>query len=160
MARNLEPAIPEESLVTKLAYHFSQGVSQGRLNSQIKTIQGMCTLLESHERERGTIRGTARVPDRHMIGVDQETLTQPITMTGIIMGEISTTLHVLITTRDQDRMEVVTTMTMRTEEIQILLDQMAIRGTIIINEVIIITDPIIANLQITSICLLYTSRCV
>ena len=52
LARNLEPAIPEECLVTKLAYHFNQGISQGRLNSQIKTIQGMCDLLESHERER------------------------------------------------------------------------------------------------------------
>ena len=52
LARNLEPAIPEECLVTKLAYHFNQGISQGRLNSQIKTIQGMCALLESHEQER------------------------------------------------------------------------------------------------------------
>ena len=41
LARNLEAAIPEECLVTKQAYHFNEGVSQGRLNGQIKTVQGL-----------------------------------------------------------------------------------------------------------------------
>ena len=67
------------------------------------------------------------------------------------MGGHSTTLHVFITNRDHDRMEVVTIMIMRTEGISIILDQMAIRGKVIINEVIIITDPIVTNPQITSI---------
>ena len=67
LARNLEPAIPEECLVTKLAYHFNQGISQGRLNSQIKTIQGMCYLLESHEREKDIINETDKYPAKHMI---------------------------------------------------------------------------------------------
>ena len=37
MARNLEPKIPEECLVTKLAYHFEEGVARARLNGQIRT---------------------------------------------------------------------------------------------------------------------------
>ena len=71
--------------------------------------------------------------------------------TGTIMGGHSTTLHVLITNRDHDRMEVVTIMIMRTEGISVIPDQMDIRGTVIINKVMIITDPIITNPQITSI---------
>ena len=41
LARNLEPVIPEECLVTKLAYHFHEEDSQARLTGQIKTIQAM-----------------------------------------------------------------------------------------------------------------------
>ena len=52
LARNLEPKIPEESLVTKLAFHYEEGVSRARLGSQIKTIQSMAALLEDYERER------------------------------------------------------------------------------------------------------------
>ena len=52
LARNLEPVIPEDCLVTNLAYHFHEGVSQARLTGQIKTIQAMSALLENHEQER------------------------------------------------------------------------------------------------------------
>ena len=31
LARNLEPRMPEESLVTKLSYHFEQGIERARL---------------------------------------------------------------------------------------------------------------------------------
>ena len=37
LARNLELKIPEESLVTKLAFHYEEGVTRVRLSSQIKT---------------------------------------------------------------------------------------------------------------------------
>lgn len=51
LARNLEPKIPEECLVTKLAYHYDEGISRARLYGQIKTIQAMETLLENYEHE-------------------------------------------------------------------------------------------------------------
>lgn len=51
LARHLEPTIPEECLVTKLAYHYDEGIPRARLYGQIKTIQGMIALLESHEHE-------------------------------------------------------------------------------------------------------------
>ena len=51
LGRNLEPKIPEECLVSKLAYHFEEGIIRARLCGQIKTIQGMATLLESYENE-------------------------------------------------------------------------------------------------------------
>lgn len=51
LVRNLEPKIPEECLVSKLAYHFEEGIIRARLCGQIKTIQGMANLLESYETE-------------------------------------------------------------------------------------------------------------
>lgn len=51
MARNLEPKIPEESLITKLAYHYEEGISRARLCGQIKTISAMTALLENYEHE-------------------------------------------------------------------------------------------------------------
>ena len=45
LARSLEPKIPEESLVTKLAYHYEEGLSRARLGGQIKTVQSMACLL-------------------------------------------------------------------------------------------------------------------
>ena len=41
LARNLEPRIPEECLVTKLAYHYEEGVARSRQWGQIKTIQAL-----------------------------------------------------------------------------------------------------------------------
>ena len=51
LARNLEPKIPEECLVTKLSYHFEEGVAKARQWGQIKTIQAMSALLEDQEHE-------------------------------------------------------------------------------------------------------------
>lgn len=51
LARNLEPKIPEESLVIKLAYHYEEGIPRARLCGQIKTIQAMAALLENYEHE-------------------------------------------------------------------------------------------------------------
>ena len=51
LARNLEPKIPEECLVTKLAYHYEEGVARSRQWGQIKTIQAMAALLEDSEHE-------------------------------------------------------------------------------------------------------------
>ena len=51
LARNLEPKIPEECLVSKLAQHYEEVITQARLGSQIKTIPAMATLLEDYERE-------------------------------------------------------------------------------------------------------------
>ena len=48
LARNLEPKIPEECLVTKLSYHYKEGIARARLCGQIKTIQA---LLENYEHE-------------------------------------------------------------------------------------------------------------
>ena len=38
LARNLEPRIPEECLVTKLLYHFEEGIVHARVCGQVKTI--------------------------------------------------------------------------------------------------------------------------
>ena len=51
LARDLEPKIPEECLVTKLAYHFEEGVAKARQWGQMKTIQAMSALLEDNEHE-------------------------------------------------------------------------------------------------------------
>ncbi len=51
MARNLEPRIPEECLVIKLSYHYDDAIQKARIYSQVKTIQDMASLLESHEHE-------------------------------------------------------------------------------------------------------------
>lgn len=51
VARHLKPKIPEECLVTKLAYHFGQDIVHARLCNQIKTISGMQALLENQEHE-------------------------------------------------------------------------------------------------------------
>ena len=51
LARNLEPRIPEESLVIQLGYHYEDAVQQARRQGQIKIIQGMASLLEDHENE-------------------------------------------------------------------------------------------------------------
>ena len=61
VARNLEPTIPEECLITKLAYHFHESISQARLNNQIKTTQAMLALLENHEHERYYQRNRQRI---------------------------------------------------------------------------------------------------
>ena len=46
LARNLEPRIPEESLVIQLGYHYEEAIQKARRQGQIKTIQGMVSLLE------------------------------------------------------------------------------------------------------------------
>ena len=51
LARNLETKIPEECLVTKLSYHFEEGVAKARQWGQIKTIAAMSALLEDQEHE-------------------------------------------------------------------------------------------------------------
>ena len=51
LARNLETKIPEECLVTKLAFHYEEGVARARLGGQMKTIQSMAPLPENYEHE-------------------------------------------------------------------------------------------------------------
>ena len=51
IARHLEPRIPEECLVTKISYHFEEGITRARQCGQVKTIGAMEALLESYERE-------------------------------------------------------------------------------------------------------------
>ena len=51
MARNLEPHIPEECLVIQLSYHYDDAIQKARMYSQVKTIQDIASLLESHEHE-------------------------------------------------------------------------------------------------------------
>ena len=51
IARHLEPKIPEECLITKLSYHFEEGIVRARLCGQVKTTGGMVALLESYEQE-------------------------------------------------------------------------------------------------------------
>ena len=51
LARNLEPKIPEESLVIQLGYHYEDAIQRARRQGQIKTIQGMANLLEDHEND-------------------------------------------------------------------------------------------------------------
>ena len=51
IARHLEPRIPDECLVTKLSYHFKEGIVRARLYGQVKTIAAMEALLESYEQE-------------------------------------------------------------------------------------------------------------
>ena len=52
IARNLEPNIPEECLVTQLAYHYDGEITKSRLSGRIKTIQDMAALLGEYEREK------------------------------------------------------------------------------------------------------------
>ena len=52
VVRNLEANIPEECLVTQLAYHYDGEISKSTLSGRIKTIQDMAALLEEHEQER------------------------------------------------------------------------------------------------------------
>ena len=52
LARNLEPKIPEESLVIQLGYHYEDAIQRARRQGQIKTIQGTANLLEDHENDR------------------------------------------------------------------------------------------------------------
>lgn len=51
VARNLDPRIPEECLVTKLSYHFEEGIIRARLCGQVKSINAMEALLASYELE-------------------------------------------------------------------------------------------------------------
>ena len=51
LARNLEPKIPEESLVIQLGYHYEETIQKARRQGQIKTIQGMVSLLEDMEKD-------------------------------------------------------------------------------------------------------------
>ena len=51
LARNLEPKIPEESLVIQLGYHYEEAIQKARRQGQIKTIQGMASLLEDLEND-------------------------------------------------------------------------------------------------------------
>ena len=51
LARNLEPRIPDECLVTKLALHYREEIKQARLCGQIKTIPDMEKLLDNAEQE-------------------------------------------------------------------------------------------------------------
>ena len=60
LARNLEPKIPEECLVTKLSYHYGEGIARARLCGQIKTIQSMAALLENYEHENYYCRSRHR----------------------------------------------------------------------------------------------------
>ena len=64
LARNLEPKIPEESLVTKLAYHYEEGIARARLGGQVKTVQSMAALLENYEHE-GYFRRSRQKNDRY-----------------------------------------------------------------------------------------------
>ena len=56
MARNLEPRIPEESLVIQLGYHYEDAIQRARRQGQIKTIQGMANLLEDHEKNKEELK--------------------------------------------------------------------------------------------------------
>ena len=47
IARHLEPRILEKCLVTKLSYHFEEGIVHARLCGQVKTIGAMEALLDS-----------------------------------------------------------------------------------------------------------------
>ena len=69
-ARNLEPRIPEESLVTKLAFHYEGGIARARLSGQVKTIQAMAALLEGYEHE-GYYRRSRQGNDRYNDPVNQ-----------------------------------------------------------------------------------------
>lgn len=51
IARNIEPKLEEEEIVTKLARHFDPSVAQGRLARGIKTIEGLEQLVQEHENE-------------------------------------------------------------------------------------------------------------
>ena len=70
LARNLEPRIPEESLVTKLAFHYEGGIARARLSGQVKTIQQMAALLEGYEHE-GYYRRSRQGNDRYNDQVNQ-----------------------------------------------------------------------------------------
>ena len=66
LARSLEPKIPEESLVTKLAYHYEDGVSRARTGGQIKMVQAMSVLLEEYEWEGYYRRSRQRYETRNV----------------------------------------------------------------------------------------------
>ena len=51
-ARHLEPAIPTESLVRLLAYHYGGEITRGRINGRIQTIEEMSALLAEMEQEK------------------------------------------------------------------------------------------------------------
>lgn len=51
VARNLEPAIPEDCLVNQLVYHFDESIVNARSARQIETITGMTQLLGNFERD-------------------------------------------------------------------------------------------------------------
>lgn len=51
LAHNLEPKIPEESLVIQLSYHYDDAIQKARRYRQVKTIQSMASLLGDHEHE-------------------------------------------------------------------------------------------------------------
>ncbi len=51
LARNLEPAIPEESLVNQLIYHYDERIINARSARQIDTIHGITQLLSNFERD-------------------------------------------------------------------------------------------------------------
>ena len=51
MPRNLEARIPEECSVTKIAYHFDDGIVQARLCGQVKTIGAVEALLGNYEQQ-------------------------------------------------------------------------------------------------------------
>lgn len=51
VARNLEPAIPEDCLVSQLVYHFDERIVNARSARLIETIAGMTQLLGNFERD-------------------------------------------------------------------------------------------------------------
>lgn len=61
LARNLEPRIPEECLITKRSHHFEEGIIRARLCGQVKTIGAMEALLESYEQESYYRRSRSRM---------------------------------------------------------------------------------------------------
>lgn len=51
IAKHLVPAIPEEVLCTKIAYHFEENIRRARLCAQIRDLQTMENLLADYEHE-------------------------------------------------------------------------------------------------------------
>ena len=51
VAKYLDPKIPEECLVTKIASNFEEKIISARLSGEIKTIGVMETVLENYEQE-------------------------------------------------------------------------------------------------------------
>ena len=66
LARNLEPRILDESLVIQLGYHYEYAVQKARRQGQIKTIQGMASLLEDHENDGQYRRNRMAVSYTHL----------------------------------------------------------------------------------------------
>lgn len=71
LARHLEPVIPEECLITKLSYHFEEGIARARLCGQVKTISNMEALLESYEREE-YYKNSRRKSDQPLVKEEQQ----------------------------------------------------------------------------------------